>query len=403
MNFPFYIARRYLFSKKSTNAINVITAISVIGMSVGTAALFLVLSVFNGFEDLLTDLMNSMNADLRIVPVEGKYFAAEEGLIAQIDALPGVLSVSRTMEETAMVEYNDNQDFCTLKGVDPNYNFTTTIDSAIIEGEFKLREEQNFFAVIGAGIANRINIDLNNPFTAMTVYMPKRTSRLMDKPFKTRFVYPIGKFSIKQDYDYQFIFCSIDFVADLVGKQGLVSAIEIDAVEGQLDQVKSAVARIAGDGFVVRDRFEQDAALFKLMNIEKWISYAISSLTLVIVSFNLIGSLWMIVLDKRRDISILKSMGAQNVSIRNIFLSEGILISTLGVLLGFFLALTFYVLQRQFGLIGVPEGFVVQAYPISVRWMDFLTVAITVLGIGLLASILPANKARLVSAFIREE
>jgi lipoprotein-releasing system permease protein len=394
-----------LFGKKSTNAINIITGISVLGISIGSAALILVLSVFNGFQDLLLNLMNTMHADLRVTPVEGKTFPIDSSVMDSIYQIPGVASVSHTLEETALIEYNNNQDFCTLKAVPENYNSTSTIGSAIIEGNFLLRKDGTDYLIIGAGIANRLSINLADPFEAVTVYMPEhQQTGPLGKPFRAKRAFPAATFSIKQDYDYQYVFCGLSFLQGMLDLEGRASAIEIRVTEASArNRVQKEIKQIMGDEFEIRNKLEQDAEIFKLMNVEKWMSYGIVFLTLLIVSFNLIGALWMIVLEKARDISILKSMGAVNALVRRIFLFEGLFITLIGIFSGFVLAVVFYILQKQFGIIAVPQGFVVQSYPMQLHIFDFFVVLLTVGAIGLLASVLPARKAASFPAYIREE
>jgi lipoprotein-releasing system permease protein len=376
-----------------------------LGIGVGTAALILVLSVFNGFESLLAGLMNSMNADIKITPAQGKTFLVDSVMLEKIRAIPGVGSLSLAMEETALLEYDGNQDFCTLKGVDDHYNRTTTIDSALVNGHFILHQQEYEYLILGGGIAHRLSIDPDDPFTAVAVYMPRqKQSGLTDQLFKKQLAYPIGTFSIKQDFDYQYVFCSLHFIRQLLSKPNEASFIEADVrTHASSDVVKSEIVKITGDAFVVQDRYEQNAALFRLMRIEKWMSYAIAGLALAIVSFNLIGALWMIVLDKKQDISILKSMGATMRQVRDMILLEGALICIVGVCGGIIAAVIAYLLQKQFGLVGVPEGFVVDAYPIVLRLSDFLVVTATVLTIGLIASVLPAQKGAQIPAYLREE
>ena len=351
MRLPLLFAWRYLVGKKSTNAINVITGIAIVGIGVGTAALILVLSVFNGFEDLLAGLMNTVNADVKVMPVKGKRMTVDSTQLKELYELPGVRSVSLTLEETALIEYDGNQDFCTLKGVDLNYDETTTIDSVIVQGRYKLQEDGLDFLVMGGGIANRLNVNLGNLFEPVKVYMPKKQTRSMaEAPFKTRLAYPAGKFAIKQDYDYMYVFSSLDFMRQLLGVPDEVSAVEINTdPDYPGEQLKKAIAGVFGDGVEVKDRYEQNDALFKLMKIEKWMSYAIAGLTLFIVSFNLVGALWMIVLDKKRDLSILKAMGATARQVYNMIVCEGLLISGIGIGAGILLAMLLYFLQRAFG------------------------------------------------------
>ena len=405
MRFSLLVAWRYLFGKKSTNAINVITGISIVGIGVGTAALILVLSVFNGFENLLAGLMNTVNADLKIEPELGKTFEVDSTKIIQLKQVEGVLSVSLTLEETAMIEYDGNQDFCVLKGVDLNYAETTTIDSAIIQGTFKLSEDNIEYLVMGGGLANRLNVNIRNVFKPVSVYTPKRQTRgIGDTPFRRRDAYPSARFSIKQDYDYTYVFSSLEFARELLQLPNQISAIEINTEEDFPSyRLKMAIADILGDGFKVSNRYEQNDALFKLMKVEKWLSYAIAGLTLLIVSFNLVGALWMIVLDKKQDISVLKAMGATTRQMYNVILYEGLLVSGVGIVAGIALALILYILQVTIGIVRFPEGFVVEAYPIVLHVSDFLVVAFTVLSIGYLASVLPARRGASISAFVREE
>ena len=213
MRFSFDIARRYLFGKKSTNAINIITAISMLGIAIGAAALVLILSVFNGFEDLLKSLFNAMNADVKIELVEGKTFLIDEIDIAKIKQIPGIAETSFTLEEIALLDYTGNQDICTVKGVDELYRNTTTIDSAMIDGVFVLEKGEVDNMVLGAGLANRLNVGFGNPFEPVAVFMPKWKRRgPLDKAFKTQYAYPVGQFSIKQDFDYQYVFTSLAFL-----------------------------------------------------------------------------------------------------------------------------------------------------------------------------------------------
>ena len=405
MRLSFLFAWRYLVGKKSTNAINVITGISIVGIGVGTAALILVLSVFNGFEDLLAGLMNTVNADIKVQPVKGKTFEVDPATIDALYAIDGVESVSLTIEETALIEYDGKQDFCVLKGVDEAYTKTTTIDSAIIQGTYRLQGDGIEYVVMGGGIANRLNVNLGNLFEPVKLYMPKKRTRSpAEAPFKTRIAYPAAKFAIKQDYDYTYVFSSLDFARELIGAPGAVSAIEINTSPDFPDEsFKSAVALVIQENVTVKDRYEQNDALFKLMNVEKWMSFAIAGLTLFIVSFNLVGALWMIVLDKKKDLSILKAMGATSKQVYNMILCEGMLMSGVGILAGTVLAIILYILQRRVGLIGFPEGFVVDAYPIIMILSDVIIVAVTVMVIGLLASLLPARRGALITAYVREE
>jgi len=402
MNLPLKIARRYLFAKKSTNAINIISGISVFGISVGTAALILVLSVFNGFEDLITGLFSNFNPDIKVTISEGKTFDADTVMIEKIAALPSVSIVSQTIEETAYFIYNKNESVGILKGVDDFYKDVTGIDTTLREGEYRFKDGKREMAVLGVGIRNRLSVNVGDYLSELEVYMAKRKNTgPLSKPFNKRSIYPTGTFVIQQDFDSQYILSSLSFAQNILGLKNKIGALEIKIIDDTNPQLAAAeIRKIVGDKFTVKDRYQQDEAFFKIMNIEKWMSYAILCLTLILVAFNMIGALWMIVLDKKQDISILRSMGATRRIIRQIFLSEGILLGVLGMLLGFFFAVAFYIAQKNLGIVPIPAGFVVDAYPISIRLPDFIVVAITVLCITLIASLPAAFRAARVPAII---
>ncbi|MBL7809306.1 MAG: FtsX-like permease family protein [Saprospiraceae bacterium] len=407
MNLPLLISRRYLFAKRSTNAINIITGISVLGVAIGTAALVLVLSVFNGFEDLLSDLFGHFNPELKITPEKGKTFRTDSIQLAQIRAIPGVEVLSETLEEIAFFEHDGSQDFGVLKGVDDQFARVNGIDSdtTLIEGEYVLLDGERNCLILGAGVRNKLSVNVENPLASVTVYMPEQQTGLLDKPFKTRVASPVGTFAIQQEFDSEYVLSNLEFVRELLESEpGTVSALEIKARAGaNMSDLKTQIKGILGDGFVMKDRYEQNEAFFKVMQLEKWMGFAITSLMLLLMAFNTVGALWMIVLDKQRDISTLKSMGATDGMVRRIFLFEGFLLTLLGMGIGLLLAIILYVVQKNWGIVTIPEGFLVDSYPIAMRAGDFIPIILTVLGIGFLASILPARRAAQVPAFLREE
>lgn len=406
MNFSFLVARRYLFAKRSTNAINIITGISVFGIAVGTAALLLILSVFNGFEDLLSGLFGHFNPEIKITPAKGKTFEPDSLVLARMREVPGVLYLSESLEEIAFFEYGTSQDFGVLKGVDDNFARINNIDSTIFEGRYLLRSEDRNGVVLGAGVRNKLGINISDPVATITVYMPTKDSgKLLSNPFKTRLVYPMGSFAIQQEYDNQYVLTNLQFMRELLQTgPGTVSSLEFKVRSGaDVAQVKSDLAALLGDGYMIRDHYEQNEAFFKVMKLEKWMGFAITSLMLILMAFNMVGALWMIVLDKQKDISTLKSLGASDPTIRRIFLTEGLLLTALGLGIGLVLGVGIYVAQKTLGIVTVPQGFLVESYPIAMRAADFLPVIGTVLGIGLLASLAPAARAVRVPSFFREE
>lgn len=408
MNFTFEIAKRYLLAKKSTSAVNIITWISVVGITIGTAALILILSVFNGFENLLSGLYNSFNPDIKIVPIDGKYFELDSTQVIQLNDIPGIISSSKTVEEVCIFEYKDVQKAGIIKGVDENYNTVTSIDSTIELGRFKLRERNLTYGVLGKGLSTNLSINHSDAITPITVYMPirKKTSMMsnMGKEFKQLSVYPSGVFAVGSEADVQYIITNYEAVNKLLSQKNKISALELKLTEDHdEEEIRASIKEVIGEGFAIKNRYDQEESFLKIMNIEKWISFLIVVLVLGIIAFNMVGSLWMMVLEKKKDISILRSMGLETRNIRNIFLMEGILITGVGLLLGTGLALVLYYLQKHHDLITIPDGFMISAYPIELRWTDFLIVSVTVFCIGWLASILPSYRAGKVSAFVREE
>lgn len=405
MNLSLHIARRYLFAKRSTNAINIITGIAVFGIAVGTAALLLVLSVFNGFEDLITGMYSNFDPDVKVAPLQGKTFAEDSLKIEKIKQIPGVQYVSRTLEEVAVFKYKENVDFGIVKGVDDQYIEVANVDSVMREGKFALKNEDASYGVMGIGIRNKLAVDIEDPFYRIGIYMAKRHPNPLDpSPFRIQYLYPVGTFIAQQEFDQEYIITHLDFVRALLQLNDQLTALEIKLLPGfKTPETIRAIQEVMGEEFSVKNRYQQQESFFKLMKIEKWLSYAIAGLMMVMIAFNLIGALWMAVLEKKSDIVILKSMGATDNTVRNIFLNQGLLLSAIGLIIGFLLALSIYTLQKTVGIITIPGNASIDSYPVSLRFFDFLIVILTVLAIGLIASIPPAQRAKRVSALIREE
>lgn len=405
MNLSLQIARRYLFAKRSTNAINIITGIAVFGIAVGTAALVLVLSVFNGFEDLITRMYSNFDPDVKIAPLQGKTFSEDSIKISQLRQLPGVQYVSKTLEEVAVFKYKENVDFGIIKGVDDQYEKVANLDSVMREGKFALKNEETTYGVMGIGIRNKLAVDIEDPFYRIGVYMAKRRPSPLDPaPFRTQYLHPVGTFIAQQEFDQEYLLTDIDFVRNLLQLEDQLSTLEVKLYPAfKSSGTYTAIQEIMGNEFSVKDRYQQQESFFKLMKIEKWLSYAIAGLMMVMIAFNLIGSLWMAVLEKKSDIVILKSMGATDRLVQNIFLNQGLLLSLIGLVIGFVLAISIYTLQKTVGIISIPGNASIDSYPVSLRFFDFIIVILTVLAIGLMASIPPALRAKRVSALVREE
>lgn len=405
MKFVTDVASRYLFSSKGTHFINIISGVTILGLTLGTAALILVLSVFNGFEELIASMVNQFNPELKIEPETGKYFDENDALIARIKDLEGVEEVSKSIEETAAFEYQNIPYAGTLKGVDNAFRKVTSIDSTIVEGVYELKDEEYNYAVLGSGMARNLSVDVLNVFESLSVHIPDRKAAATSvNPFRTKLIKPIGVFSVQQDIDNEVVLVPLDFAQSLLGRIGKLSSIGVRLKEqADADLVQDEIEKMVDDHLVVKNRYQQDEEFLKLMNIEKWMAFLIACLMILLIAFNLIGCLWMIILDKKKDIAILKAMGSSGRMIRQIFMQLGLLYTSTGLVLGVVLALVLYFIQKQFGVITIPQGFVVDTYPIKVKSMDILVVALTVFLIGTFASFPAARRASRLTDTIREE
>ena len=395
MNFPFFIARRYLFSKKSTHAINIISAISVVGVAVATMALVIVLSVFNGFHDLVASLFTSFDPQLTVVPVTGKTVPNDDPILTQIKALPQIDIASETIEDQALAVYNNKQAMVTVKGVEDNFSDLTHIKEILYgDGEYELHAANLQYGVIGIRLAQDLGTGAKwNGY--LKIYAPQREGQLdmsnLDGGFVVdSLISPGVVFSVKQSkYDAGYILTSIEFARNLFGQQGMLSALELRLKPGSdLDAVKMKIQQLAGDKYRVMDRFEQQEDTFKIMSIEKFIAYIFLSFILIVACFNIVGSLSMLIIDKKEDVVTLSNLGATDKQITRVFLFEGRMISAIGAIIGVLLGLLLCLIQQEFGIValGDSEGsFIVNAYPVSVHYVDVLVIFLTVILIGWLA------------------
>lgn len=399
------IAIRYLFGKKSTNAINWITWIVISGMAIGTAAMIISMSVFNGFENLISGLFNAYNPDLKVTPASGIYFNIDEHQIEDILEIKDIEAVSKVLQEVALFEYEGSQEAGYIKGVDKNFSKVTDVDSTLIRGNFILHENSISYGVLGVGMYNKLSVNPGDALTPITVYMPNKGKRgPLEKDYKSLSLYAKGVFSIGNEDDGQIIISNYDFVNRLLGNPDNISQLEIKTTEFfDEENVRKRLKAILGPDIVIKNRYEQDEAYLRIMNIEKFVAFLLVALTILIISFNLVGSLWMIVLDKKKDISILRSMGMTSNDIKSLFIRLGIFIGAMGLTIGIILALIIYFLQKQFGIVSVPPGFMIDSYPIDLKWIDFIATIFTVLIIAFIASLLPANRAKNISAYVRHE
>lgn len=394
MNFPFYIARRYLFSKKSHNAINVISTISVCGVALATLALVCTLSVFNGFQDLVETFFTAFDPQLKITAVRGKVFDGQDKRVLQLKKLPEVAVYSESLEDNVMVQYQGRQAMAVIKGVEDNFDQLTSIDSILFgRGDLLLHDEVVDYAIPGIQLLSTLGSGIRF-LDPLEIYAPRRGAKVnMANPstgFVTGNLFSSGLvFAVNQEkYDASYILTSMNFARKLFQYTTEVSAINLKLKDGaDTDTVKKHIQTLLGDDFRVQDRYEQQADTFRIMEIEKLISYLFLTFILMIACFNVIGSLSMLIIDKRDDVVTLRNLGASDRQIVRIFLFEGRMISLFGALAGVILGLLLCWLQQEYGLISLGDSgsFVVDAYPVSVHASDVIIVFVTVLLVGFLS------------------
>lgn len=395
MNFPFFIARRYLFSKKSTHAINVISGISVVGVAIATMALVVTLSVFNGFHDLVASFFTSFDPQLKITPVEGKSVAADDPVLTQIRQLPQIEVATECVEDQALAIYKSRQMMVMIKGVDDNFDQLTHIKEILIgDGDFCLHAADMDYGLPGIRLAEQLatGYSYDQP---LHIYAPRREGQFdLTNPteaFEEDDLYSPGVlFNVRQaKYDKNYIITSIAFARRLFDQQGMLTSLELRLKPGSnFERTKSEIKQLCGDRFTVKDRFEQQDDTFKIMKIEKFIAYIFLTFILMVACFNIIGSLSMLIIDKKDDVVTLRNLGANDKQITRIFLFEGRMISAIGAVIGIIIGLLLCWLQQRFGLVALGSSsgsFVINAYPVSVHPEDIVLIFITVLVVGFLS------------------
>ena len=403
MNFPFFIARRYLFSKKSTNAINIISAISMVGVAVATMALVIVLSVFNGFHDLVASFFTNFDPQIEVLPTRGKSAPADDPALTTIKAMPEVLVATECVADQALAYYNGRQARVYVMGVDDNFAQLTHINSILYgQGEFCLQAANLQYGVPGIRLAQ--TLDLGAQWDGfLTIFAPQREGQLIDMASEAdgfvadSLISPGVVFSVNQaKYDRDYLITSIGFARRIFQMQGMVTSLKLKLKPGaDLNAVKRRMQEVADGRFRVLDRFEQQADTFRIMQIEKVLAYLFLTFILMVACFNIIGSLSMLIIDKKADIQTLRNLGASNRTTARIFLFEGRMISAIGAVIGILLGLLLCWLQQQFGLVSMGESsgtFVVNAYPVSVHYGDVFIVLVTVLVVGWVAAWYPVRK-----------
>ena len=395
----FFFALRYLFAKKQHNIINVISLISMIGIMVSGAALVIVLSVFNGMEQMIGGWFNAFNPDFEITLAEGKSFATEAIPMDKIASLPEVSSVHEVVSDLTLATYGECQELVRLKGVSPDYLKREGYADMLIDGSFDLYHGSQPCAIVGNIAAGKLQINLLS-YDLMKLYYPKRTKKNLSNPaeaFNTRFLHPSGVFNTNTTHDQTVVFCPIEFVRELMQYEGQLTSLEVQLKNSKdYAKVQPRIQELTGDKFIVKNKYQQEETLFRTMQSEKLIIYVILSFILLVAAFNIIGSLGMLILEKRSDTRILRNMGAPDTLLSRIFLYEGVLISCIGGLAGMVLGAVICLIQQTFHVVKLGGGdhYLVQHYPVAMQFTDFIWVGITILAISLITSCIPALAMR---------
>lgn len=397
----FFIAKRYLFARKSHNVINIISIISAAGIAIGCAALVIILSIYNGFDTLVRELYDSTSPDLLITPAKGKTFAAEGEVFDALRSDPELVGYSEILEENVYLMYGDNHAVAVARGVDGSYGEVSGLENYVTSGEFKLYEATFPRMVLAAKVSGQLGVNINFLTPVQAVYPASGDSLNFLDPVSMLHrerIFPSGTVSVDEDFDGRYVFIPRETLARLTGHDG-ISCIELRyspevlAANGAVNgSVRRSVARKLGDGFVVKDRFQQNESLYKVMKYEKLAVYCILVFVMLIISCNALGSLSMLIIDKREDIEILRSMGATGRQLRRIFRMEGWMISLLGTVIGIAVGLLVCFLQARYGIVKLPGNFVVDAYPVAVQWGDVLATFGIVAAIGAIMAHLPVKR-----------
>jgi len=400
MNFLF--AWRYFKAKKSTNAINIIAWVSVLAIVIGTASLVLVLSVFNGFEDLVKSLYSSFYTDLKISPQRGKTITLTQDQLKQLSSLPSIRSYSLIVEDKALLQNGDALSIVNLKGVDTNYTQVVGIKQKVVTGKFVIGTADHPSVVLGVGIENALGVASDRDILPLSVYLFKKTDQLsMADPqsaLSTENIFTTGAFLIQSDFDNSYGFTNIDFMKRMLGLGSIeYSAAEIAVRnEKETDLAKTELQKIFGTGYKIETRYEQNKSLYGVMRTEKWVIYGVLTMILIVAAFNIVGALTMLVLEKQKDIDVLKALGANNNYIQRIFLNEGFLLGIIGGISGILLAILISWLQVTYKLVPLQGGsFLIDYYPVKLVPTDFLLVFTTILVVAFIASWFPSRKAAL--------
>ena len=393
MNLSQFIARRYLFSKKSSNAVNIISWISVFSIAIATFALVVVLSAFNGLQDLVESMYEEFEADVKIMPVSGKYFAEDAVDIGRLMGIEGVERISPVFEELTLVRYGKQQSPCTIKGVDESFIGNARLEDKMFDGEARLEMNKTPTAIVGYGLASVLSLYIDNTIESLKFYAPKISSKTIlnpDDAFYTKSISPTGIFMINPDIDNKFIIVPIEFARKLLRKDGMNTGLEVKVAEGMEESVRDEIRSILGSDFDIKTRFELNELVYQTNQSEKVVTFFILSFILVIAAFNVISTLTMILLEKEKHILTMRFLGFDVGGIRRIFITEGMFINFIGIIAGMLAGLVLCLLQMNYGLVRL-EGGIVEFYPVKLMPNDFVFILITAGFIAYLASYFPSR------------
>lgn len=395
MNLSFFIAKRYLISKKSNNAINVISWISIVAIALTTAALIIVLSAMNGMTTIVADLYHAMEPDLKITAVNSKYMSNKDELTQKIKSISGINGISYSIEENALMKLDERQAIITVKGVDAEFKNLTHFDTVVTEGSYRFKYNNQFYGVFGRGIAGRLGINVNDFVSPISIYAPIRGKTEGINPedaFNKLSISPAGIFSLNDDFDFKYVLVDLEAAQQLFDCKDAFTTIELSIKDkNQLASIQEKLQVALGSEYQIKNRFQLNDVLFKTLETEKLWTFLILAFILVIATFNIIGALTMLIIEKKKDIKTLYNLGADQKFIRNIFMQEGFLITSVGALSGLIIGLLICLLQQQFHLVAFDEQSIIAYYPIELQLNDFILILSAVMSIGFLAALYPVR------------
>lgn len=403
MKLVWQLAWRYLRGKRSANAVPVLSRISMFAIAVGAAAMIILFSVFNGFEDIVKDLYKAFYPELKITAQKGKFFSLNDPQYQQLTRLEGVALTSKVLEDNVLLKsYTGERQVATIKGVDENYFIVNDVAAYVTEGNCSVATEPVKTAVIGTQLATQLGLDVTNVFSSMEAYYPNPNAKGItlspQDAFRKLRLRPEGAFSVQDEFDSKYLLADLSLVQELVQEKGKYSSIELKLNTNDAESVKERVEELLGADYIVQTRYEQNQTIYMVMRAEKWAVYGILLLVLIIAAFNMVGALSMLVLEKQKDIAILKAMGATSGQASAVFVTEGVLWSLVGGGAGLLLGALLCVGQQQFGWIKLGGTFIIDAYPVALQFTDFLVIIATIVTIGILAAWFPAARAARVQA-----